>query len=585
MIGIGIGINRLRGSAAFSPAVLFANGEQGGWFDYDDLSTMFQDTAGNTPVTTPGQTIALHLDKSQGLVLGDELLPNSFSSGTWTSFAAGVSVSSGVVTFNDVASGSNGLLLSALNGSPYTTSKAYSVTLTITGFVSGGLRIWTGSGYSSTFSANGTYTFWAVFPADTSLRVYAPSAGANTTLSATISVRELPGNHAVQGTALQRPTYGVHPVTGIRNRLTYTEDFSNAAWSKSNVTVTANAAVAPDGTTTADKVVNTGGSGGKFLYQSVVFGASGSSEVSYRVKASEFSRFRINELGSNAFSANFDLTAITATLTSGVAGISASISALGDGWYLCKLLHSASGSRALTAVGYPADSEVTAGNPNYAADGTSGIFVWGAYAGLEGAYQRVTSQWDVSEAGVAQIGYGSYDGVDDGMVTPTITPGVDKAQVFAGVRKLSDAAESMLLESSTNYDSNNGSLGIQAPGGILIARDSAYVTVSKGTVKAFRGTPAASFSAPISNVITTIGDISGDRATLRVDGTQVAQSTADQGTGNYLAYPLYIGRRGGTTLPANMRLYQLIARWGPNLTDAQIAATENFVAGKTGVEL
>jgi len=36
------------------------------------------------------------------------------------------------------------------------------------------------------------------------------------------------------------------------NLLTYSEDFSNAAWFKNNVTVTANAAIAPDGTTTAD---------------------------------------------------------------------------------------------------------------------------------------------------------------------------------------------------------------------------------------------------------------------------------------------------------------------------------------------
>lgn len=48
----------------FSPASLFAMGEQGAWYDPSDLSTMFQDTAGTIPVTTPGQTVALILDKS-----------------------------------------------------------------------------------------------------------------------------------------------------------------------------------------------------------------------------------------------------------------------------------------------------------------------------------------------------------------------------------------------------------------------------------------------------------------------------------------------------------------------------------------
>jgi hypothetical protein len=39
-------------------------------------ATLFQDTAGTTPVTTPGQTVALMLDKSKGLTLGPELVTN-----------------------------------------------------------------------------------------------------------------------------------------------------------------------------------------------------------------------------------------------------------------------------------------------------------------------------------------------------------------------------------------------------------------------------------------------------------------------------------------------------------------------------
>lgn len=49
---------------AFSPRQLFANGEQGGWWDPSDLSTMFQDSAGTTPVTAVGQPVGLIRDKS-----------------------------------------------------------------------------------------------------------------------------------------------------------------------------------------------------------------------------------------------------------------------------------------------------------------------------------------------------------------------------------------------------------------------------------------------------------------------------------------------------------------------------------------
>jgi hypothetical protein len=58
-------LSRRRGGvAAFDPATLFASGEQGGWYDPSDLTTLFQDTAGLTPVTATGQSVGRMLDKS-----------------------------------------------------------------------------------------------------------------------------------------------------------------------------------------------------------------------------------------------------------------------------------------------------------------------------------------------------------------------------------------------------------------------------------------------------------------------------------------------------------------------------------------
>lgn len=48
----------------WSPASLFSAGEQGAWYDPSDLSTLFQDAAGTTPVTTTGQSVRKILDKS-----------------------------------------------------------------------------------------------------------------------------------------------------------------------------------------------------------------------------------------------------------------------------------------------------------------------------------------------------------------------------------------------------------------------------------------------------------------------------------------------------------------------------------------
>jgi hypothetical protein len=171
-----------------------------------------------------------------------------------------------------------------------------------------------------------------------------------------------------------------------------------------------------------------------------------------------------------------------------------------------------------------------------------------------------------------------FDGSDDGMVTGTITPGIDKVQAFAGVRRLSGAASRMLVELSAILDSNNGSFGLLAPSA---AGANSYRFASRGTATASAGT-GAFVAAPDTSVMTCLGDISGDISTLRRNGGLVETSTADQGTGNYLAYPLYIGRRGGTTLPLNGRIYSLIVRFGANLSGAEITNTETWVNGKTG---
>ena len=173
-----------------------------------------------------------------------------------------------------------------------------------------------------------------------------------------------------------------------------------------------------------------------------------------------------------------------------------------------------------------------------------------------------------------------FDGVDDFLVTPTIMPGTDKAQVFAGVRKLSDAAIGTVVELSTTSSTNNGSIGLFAPATGTASLVGKYLLQTRGTSFVFFDTNG--FVAPITNVLTGLGNISGDSAILRVNGAQAASSTSDQGTGNYLAYPLYIGRRGGTTLPFNGHLYSLVLRFGSNLPIETIEQTEAWINSKTG---
>lgn len=169
-----------------------------------------------------------------------------------------------------------------------------------------------------------------------------------------------------------------------------------------------------------------------------------------------------------------------------------------------------------------------------------------------------------------------FDGVDDFLVTGTITPGVDKAQVFAGVT--GNASDGMICEFSADLNSSAGAFFLYNNNGA-----SRYEFQSRGSLAGSASTSAR--TAPDTAVIAAQSDIATDANSIRQDAVAGTPSAVDQGTGNFLAYPAYIGRRGGTTLPFNGDIYSMIVRFGANLTADQISATESYVAGKTGVTL
>jgi hypothetical protein len=155
----------------------------------------------------------------------------------------------------------------------------------------------------------------------------------------------------------------------------------------------------------------------------------------------------------------------------------------------------------------------------------------------------------------------------------------DKMSVFAGVRKLSDAATGILAELSSNTNLNNGAFFLTAPDNAI----NRYVSLARGTANSSTSqsaTTGTTGAAPDTAVLSITHDIAGDLSTIRRNGVAGTNGTGDKGTGNFGNYPIFIGRRGGTTLPFNGRLSQLIVR-GAQSSTAQIEATERFVNSKT----
>jgi hypothetical protein len=163
-----------------------------------------------------------------------------------------------------------------------------------------------------------------------------------------------------------------------RNLLTYSEQFDNAAWTKSNLTVTANAAIAPNGTMTAEKIIGTAINATHIALQQVSFPTNTIATCSIYAKAAELSFLYVGGLGRTP-SANegyvfFNLS--NGTVGVNDAGYTGSISNEGNGWY--KLTVNAPIMATSTLREFRIGVTNTNGVQSYLGDGTSGVFVWGA---------------------------------------------------------------------------------------------------------------------------------------------------------------------------------------------------------------
>ena len=546
-------------SGGFSPASLFAAGEQGVWYQIDDLTTLFQDSAGTTPVTAVEQPVGLMLDKSQGLVLGPELVLSPYigsASGSWT-------VGATSITRNGSASGQATVNL----GATVSTSKKYRVVFTVAN-ISGDSFYYTLGGGSNRVQSNGVVS--AVITPGSAVSYFQIAPWAGTAGEATItgiSVRELPGNHASQTTSTARPT-----LRARYNLLTYSEDFSNVIWTKERGSISVDAAIAPNGALTADKYVEDSTTGYHRLAfsPSLVVGARYTTSI--YAKASGRRYLVMNSLATLGARTVFDLQLGTANTIDG----SGEIVNVGSDWYRC----SVSGVCVATGQQYIGTNTSSVDGP-YTGDGTSGIFIWGAdlRVATESAslpvYQRVAAATDYDTSGFPP--YLAFDGSDDSMATSAINfSATDKMSVFAGVRKLSDAARGTVVELTASAAANNGAFHMTAPN----AASATFAFESKGTVLTDAVEADNVPAAPVTVALTGLGNISGDSTIIRVNGVQEDIDTGDQGTGNYANAAMFIGARNQASLFFNGRLYSLIVL-GRAATAAEIVSTEEYVEQKT----
>jgi hypothetical protein len=164
------------------------------------------------------------------------------------------------------------------------------------------------------------------------------------------------------------------------NLLVRSEEFGTT-WSPSNITVSPDAIVAPNGTLTADKAIATTTNGAHQLFQ-VTSGTSGVTyTISFYVKAGEYNRFNFGP-GNTAVGGD-RLVTINLGLSNPVVSqdaifnSSAFATPVGNGWYRVGASFTATATGTMTVAVLQTIIN-NAGSSSFAGDGTSGIYLWGA---------------------------------------------------------------------------------------------------------------------------------------------------------------------------------------------------------------
>lgn len=526
--------------------------DNGALFDPSDLSTLFQDAAGTIPVTAVEQPVGLVLDKSQGLMLGPELVVNGdFSNGsTGWSLGTGWSVPALSAVFTGVTAGE-------LRQNILTVGRMYKIEFDVAvnaqyiGLLSGSLTpqtIITTSGHKTLYLTATSSVF----------SVYA-GKNANIVLD-NISVRELYGYHATQSITASRPT-----LSARYNLLTKTEDFSNSAWAKefggvgSTPVVTQNYATAPDGTMTATRIVyalNGGTATADYsrVYQPVTLSANTQTVLGVWLKSA---------------------SSQTKNIVISMAGEYPKVVSVGTDWAF------------IPNAMIRADTNYSLRIELRGAFGTSDsadILIWHPDLRIgttPGPYQRVNTSTDYDTDERYFPKYLRFDGVDDYLNLPYMGLYANgSASVVAGVYLRPKAITQYIIGETTSTASSS------RYGPLVIISDSPLLTTlirSDSSVEFINSTNISDTLQPLPSVTSVVD--AGNSISMRTNGVLVSTANYSR-TSTLTANTTAVGALAQSTALffAQMNLYSLIITKSA-LSDAQRIKCERYAASKAGVQL
>jgi hypothetical protein len=176
------------------------------------------------------------------------------------------------------------------------------------------------------------------------------------------------------------------------NIIIQSQTFDNASWGKSQATVSANTTTAPDGTSTADTIIEASDVAQYHQISSTAATVISGEEYtgSIYVKAASGSRRLMlvvadTTLGAGGVYAGFDLAGAQVgfgptTFGTWTSGAAPTITSVGNGWYRCTVTAITAHATLKLQIILDEGTGTAAVDHNYNGNGTSGLYIWGAQA-------------------------------------------------------------------------------------------------------------------------------------------------------------------------------------------------------------
>ena len=181
-----------------------------------------------------------------------------------------------------------------------------------------------------------------------------------------------------------------------RNLYVYTEDFNATGWVATNVTMTANATLAPNGELTAEKISNTATTSvNHIVYRNYTAATTDPVTFSIYAKAAErdFIQLRFFNTGAFAgvtYAVGFNIRTGTIDYNNTPASVTATITDAGNDWFRCSISATPLTTGVVRAITYTASSATQIA---YIETTGWGPYIWGAQLELGSApseYQPIT---------------------------------------------------------------------------------------------------------------------------------------------------------------------------------------------------